>query len=59
MIPISKFWLIVSSLGDENALRSKVSEALTVYDEYMKNKGEPDDATKQGAKVDDEADKAE
>jgi hypothetical protein len=29
-----------SSLEDEEALRAKVDEALSVYDEYMKNKGE-------------------
>jgi hypothetical protein len=29
-----------SSLDDEEALRAKVDEALSVYDEYMKNKGE-------------------
>lgn len=28
------------SIEDENALRAKVDEALTVYDEYVKNRGE-------------------
>lgn len=27
-------------LDDEEALRGKVDEALNVYDEYMKNKGD-------------------
>lgn len=27
------------STGDDNALREKVQEALTVYDEYLKNHG--------------------
>lgn len=31
---------VFSSLEDEEALRAKVDEALSVYDEYMKNKGE-------------------
>lgn len=31
-------------IDDETALRAKVDEALTVYDEYMKNKGEGDPA---------------
>ena len=31
--------LLVSRLEDEEALRAKVDEALSVYDEYMKNKG--------------------
>ena len=29
-------------LEEEDALRAKVDEALSVYDEYMKNKGEPE-----------------
>ena len=29
--------LTSSSIEDESALRSKVDEALTVYDEYVKN----------------------
>jgi polyadenylate-binding protein len=35
--------LTSSSIEDESALRSKVDEALTVYDEYVKNNkdGEP------------------
>ncbi|KAH8428029.1 polyadenylate-binding protein [Aspergillus melleus] len=31
---------LLSLLEDEEALRAKVDEALSVYDEYMKNKGE-------------------
>ncbi|KAI9676202.1 MAG: Protein phosphatase PP2A regulatory subunit B [Trizodia sp. TS-e1964] len=33
---------LLNLLDDENALKAKVSEALTVYDEYVKNKGGPD-----------------
>ncbi|KAF9885786.1 Protein phosphatase PP2A regulatory subunit B [Aspergillus nanangensis] len=33
---------LLSLLDDEEALRAKVDEALSVYDEYMKNKGEGD-----------------
>lgn len=32
--------LILHSLDDDEALRAKVDEALSVYDEYMKNKGD-------------------
>lgn len=32
--------LSLSRLDDEEALRAKVDEAMTVYDEYMKNKGD-------------------
>lgn len=28
-----------NSIEEESALRAKVDEALTVYDEYVKNKG--------------------
>lgn len=31
-------------LEDEEALRAKVDEALSVYDEYMKNKGTESEA---------------
>ncbi|PQE29512.1 4 family polyadenylate binding protein [Rutstroemia sp. NJR-2017a WRK4] len=31
---------LVNLIEDENALRAKVDEALTVYDEYVKNRGE-------------------
>lgn len=31
--------LIECSVDDDNALRAKVDEAMTVYDEYVKNKG--------------------
>ncbi len=31
--------LIDFSVDDDNALRAKVDEAMTVYDEYVKNKG--------------------
>lgn len=32
--------MISYRLDDEEALRGKVDEALNVYDEYMKNKGD-------------------
>jgi polyadenylate-binding protein len=32
--------LVLFRLDDEEALRGKVDEALNVYDEYMKNKGD-------------------
>ncbi|KAF7597078.1 Protein phosphatase PP2A regulatory subunit B [Aspergillus hancockii] len=40
---------LLSLLEDEDALRAKVDEALSVYDEYMKNKG-GDEATGEAAK---------
>jgi len=55
----NNFILIFSSLSDENALRAKVQEALSVYDEYLKNKGEPDESTKQGVNGDADAEKNE
>jgi polyadenylate-binding protein len=35
----SDLQLIFHSIEDESALRAKVDEALTVYDEYVKTKG--------------------
>ncbi|KAL3423778.1 Polyadenylate-binding protein, cytoplasmic and nuclear 2 [Phlyctema vagabunda] len=35
---------LVNLVEDESALRAKVDEALTVYDEYVKNKGGDDEA---------------
>lgn len=35
-------------LDDEDALRAKVDEALSVYDEYMKNKGGEGEAGEAG-----------
>ncbi|GKZ34164.1 protein phosphatase PP2A regulatory subunit B [Aspergillus brasiliensis] len=35
---------LLSLLEDEEALRAKVDEALSVYDEYMKNKGTESEA---------------
>jgi polyadenylate-binding protein len=32
---------LLGLLEDDDALRAKVDEALSVYDEYMKNKDEP------------------
>lgn len=32
--------MLLFRLDDDEALRSKVDEALSVYDEYMKNKDE-------------------
>lgn len=47
------------SIEDESALRAKVDEALTVYDEYVKNKGgEGEEATsdaKEGEKTEEKA----
>ena len=31
-----------ASVDDDEALRSKVNEAMSVYDEYMKGRGPPD-----------------
>lgn len=36
--------LTIRSIEDDSALRSKVDEALTVYDEYVKNNKEDGDA---------------
>lgn len=36
---MTRFMLIDVSVDDDNALRAKVDEAMTVYDEYVKNKG--------------------
>jgi polyadenylate-binding protein len=60
-IPIIRFDLppTINRLSDENALRAKVQEALSVYDEYLKNKGDPDESTKQGGNADGEAEKNE
>jgi polyadenylate-binding protein len=48
--------LIFPSIEDESALRNKVDEALTVYDEYVKNNKEGGEAEGGDAK---EAEKAE
>ena len=37
---LSSLLTLEPSLDDESALRAKVDEALNVYDEYVKNKGE-------------------
>jgi polyadenylate-binding protein len=37
---------LVNLISDDNALRNKVQEALTVYDEYIKSKGGDDDGPK-------------
>ena len=37
--------LTCSSIEDDSALRSKVDEALTVYDEYVKNNKDGEPAT--------------
>lgn len=44
----------VNRIDDDAALRAKVNEALSVYDDYMKNKGEGANGT-----VDDEGVKEE
>lgn len=41
--------LIFRSTGDDNALREKVQEALTVYDEYLKNHGNAPQGEEGGA----------
>ena len=41
-----------SSLDDEAALRAKVDEALNVYDEYVKNKGDAVPERESGEKSD-------
>lgn len=51
--------LTINRLADENALRAKVQEALNVYDEYLKNKGDPDEATKISATPNADGEKAE
>jgi hypothetical protein len=38
-----------NSIGNDAALRSKVQEALTVYDEYVKTKPGDEEPTKNGA----------
>jgi len=41
---------LLNLIGDDNALRNKVQEALSVYDEYVKTKSDgPEEATKNGA----------
>lgn len=42
-------------IDDEAALRAKVDEAITVYDEYMKNKGGDNAASGETAKPKEEA----
>jgi polyadenylate-binding protein len=41
---------LLSLLEDDEALRAKVDEALSVYDEYMKNKGTEGEATGEAPK---------
>ena len=36
----------MSSLSNTEALDAKVREAVNVYDEYVKNKGDPEDGVK-------------
>jgi hypothetical protein len=36
----------LSSLSNTEALDAKVREAVNVYDEYVKNKGEPEEGAK-------------
>lgn len=51
--PSGIFLLTISfprRLEDEEALRAKVDEALSVYDEYMKNKGAEGEQTGEAAK---------
>ncbi|PYI19994.1 polyadenylate binding protein [Aspergillus japonicus CBS 114.51] len=46
---------LLSLLEDEEALRAKVDEALSVYDEYMKNKGGEPEAAAEAEKPKEEA----
>ncbi|KAJ9253269.1 hypothetical protein DTO207G8_4276 [Paecilomyces variotii] len=46
---------LLSLIDDEAALRAKVDEAITVYDEYMKNKGGDNAASGETAKPKEEA----
>ncbi len=39
---------MLHSIEDESALRAKVDEALTVYDEYVKNNKGSEDSTESG-----------
>ena len=48
-----------SRIEDESALRSKVDEALTVYDEYVKTKGGDAEASGETASASEEAKDAE
>lgn len=50
--------LTLCSVEDDSALRAKVDEALTVYDEYVKTKG-GDDANEGEATEAKEGEKAE
>lgn len=51
--------LTTNRLADDNALRAKVHEALNVYDEYLKNKGDPDETTKASATTNADGEKTE
>jgi len=39
---------LLNLIGDDAALRNKVQEALTVYDEYVKTKPGDEEPTKNG-----------
>ena len=48
-----------TSIEDESALRAKVDEALTVYDEYVKTKGPEGEAGESGDTKEANDDKSE
>jgi polyadenylate-binding protein len=50
---------LVNLITDDNALRNKVQEALTVYDEYIKSKGGEEDGTKPATNGVENGEKAE
>jgi hypothetical protein len=54
-----KMKLTINRIADDNALRAKVQEALNVYDEYLKNKVDPEDATKASTTTNADGEKAE
>ena len=54
------YWLTFYRIDDDAALRAKVDEALSVYDDYMKNRsGAPDGAANGGQSGEGEAGKEE
>lgn len=53
MLSLSKI-LTTIRIEDESALRAKVDEAMTVYDEYVKNKGGDGEAPADGAETSNE-----
>ena len=50
-----KFADLIYSIEDESALRAKVDEALTVYDEYVKTKGGDEEGESKDEKSEEKA----